>query len=197
MAILDGSDRVGVGREPVYSATARFLHWLIAVLVFVMAVTGLVMVYRGKDLNIWDGLTNNLYSTHKLLGLVVLALVVLRLAYRLIWGRPPDEPTLAPFHRIASHAVHWSMYVLLIAIPVGGWIGVSLFPALDVFGLFKIPALTAPDQAMSSQVLWVHGLAAYVLFALVGLHVAAALYHHVVRGDGVLARMLPSLRRRI
>lgn len=183
--------------EPVYSATARFFHWLIALLIAVMAVTGFAMVYRGKDLNIWDSLTNNLYSTHKALGLVILALVILRLFYRLVVGRPADEATITPFQRMASHTVHWSLYVLLIAIPIGGWLGVSLFPALDVFGLFQIPALTSPNKALSEQVLWVHGLAAYILLALIAIHVAAALYHHIIRGDGVLTRMLPSLRRNI
>lgn len=183
--------------EPVYSATARFFHWIVAVLVAVMAVTGIAMVYRGKDLNIWDGLTNNLYSTHKAVGLIVLALVVLRLLYRIMAGSPPDEPTITPFQRIASHTVHWLLYVLLIAIPIGGWLGVSLFPALDVFGVFKIPALAAPDKALSEQVLWVHGLAAYILLGLVAMHIGAALYHYFIRGDGVLARMLPSLRREI
>ena len=65
------------------------------------------------------------------------------------------------------------------------------------FGLFQIPALMAPDKALSEQVLWVHGLAAYILLGLVAIHIAAALYHHFIRGDGVLARMLPSLRRDI
>jgi cytochrome b561 len=197
VAIFDETNRRGhVSEEPVYSAPARLLHWLIAILILVMAVTGLVMAERAEA-NIWDSLTNNLYASHKLLGLIVLGLVVVRLLYRLIWGRPADEPTISPFQRFASHAVHWSIYVLLIAIPLGGWIGVSLFPALDVFGLFQIPALTAPDQALSKQVLWVHGIAAYVLFALVGIHAVAALYHHIVRGDGVLVRMMPRLRRRI
>ena len=67
----------------------------------------------------------------------------------------------------------------------------------DVFGMFKIPALAAPDKALSEQVLWVHGLAAYILLGLVAMHIAAALYHYFIRGDGVLARMLPSLRREI
>jgi cytochrome b561 len=195
--MFEDAKRSPVRPEPVYSATARFFHWIIALLVAVMAVTGLAMVYRGKDLNIWDSLTNNLYSTHKALGLVVLALVVLRLLYRLIAGRPSDEATITPFQRVASHTVHWSLYVLLIAIPIGGWLGVSLFPALDVFGLFQIPALTSPDKALSEQVLWVHGLAAYILLGLVAIHIAAALYHHIIRGDGVLVRMLPSLRRDI
>ena len=195
--MFEDTHRSAARSEPVYSATARFFHWLIALLIAVMAVTGFAMVYRGKDLNIWDSLTNNLYSTHKALGLVILALVIVRLFYRLVVGRTADEATITPFQRMASHTVHWSLYVLMIAIPIGGWLGVSLFPALDVFGLFQIPALTSPNKALSEQVLWVHGLAAYILLSLIAIHVAAALYHHIIRGDGVLTRMLPSLRRNI
>lgn len=197
MAMFDDVRRGGAPAEPVYSPIARFLHWLVVALVGVMALTGVLMVYRGKDLNIWDALTNNLYSTHKALGLVVLAVVVIRLVYRLFAGRPDDEPSLTPFQKIASHTVHWALYGLLIAIPIGGWLGVSLFPALDVFGLFQLPALASPDKALSEQVLWVHGLAAYLLLGLIAIHIGAALYHHFVRRDGVLARMMPGRKRDI
>jgi len=195
--MFEDAGRGSARPEPVYSPFARFLHWLVVVLIAVMAITGYLMVYRGKDLNIWDALTNNLYSTHKALGLVVLGLVIIRLVYRLVAGRPSDEATLTPFQKIASHTVHWTLYALLLVIPLGGWLGVSLFPALDVFGLFQIPALASPDKALSEQVLWVHGWAAYFLLGFVAIHVFAALYHHFVRNDGVLARMLPSVRRKI
>jgi cytochrome b561 len=178
-----------------YSGVARFFHWLSVLVVFIMIGTGLVMVYRGKDLNIWDDLTNSLYATHKSLGLVLLALVALRLIYRLVHGAPADEPSLHFFHRFMSHVTHWSIYGLLIVLPLIGWYGVSLFPALNIFGGYSIPALASPDQALAKQVLWLHGLAAYLLILLVGMHIGAALYHHVIRGDNVLRRMLPGLRR--
>lgn len=177
-----------------YSATARALHWLSAALVLVMAATGLVMVYRGKDLNIWDQLTNLLYTTHKTLGLVVLALIIVRLAYRFTRGAPPDEPSLQGLQRFVAHLTHWSIYALLIALPLLGWLGISMFPALGTFGGLKIPALTGPDPETSKQVLWLHGLLAYLLIALVAMHIAAALYHHTVRRDNVLRRMLPGLK---
>lgn len=177
-----------------YSAMARVLHWLSAALVLGMVATGLVMVYRGKDLNIWDQLTNTLYTTHKTLGLIVLALIVVRLAYRLTFGAPPDEPTLAGLQRVVAHLTHWSIYALLIALPLLGWLGVSMFPALGTFGGFKIPALTGPDPETSKQVLWLHGLLAYLLIVLVAMHIAAALHHHTIRRDNVLRRMLPGLR---
>lgn len=79
----------------VYSPVARALHWITVVAVFAMIPVGLAMSYRGNVLNIWDGLTNGLYSAHKLVGFLLLWLMVGRLAYRLLHGAPLDEPTLA------------------------------------------------------------------------------------------------------
>lgn len=177
-----------------YSPAARHFHWLTAAAVFVMVPLGFAMTYRGTTLNIWDGLTDTLFSTHKLLGFLVLWLVAGRLAYRLIRGAPPDEPTLLWWQRAASHLVHWLLYGLLIVVPLLGWIGISLYPSLRVFGLFDLPALSGPDQPRAEAVLWVHGKLAVVMALLVGGHIAAALYHHLIRRDGVLRRMLPGLR---
>ncbi len=190
------ADRTTRADFEAYSGIARLLHWLVAVIVLGLVTSGLIMVYRGKDLNIWDDLTNNLYTTHKTAGLVLLALVIVRLGYRLINGAPSDEPTLTAAHRGVSHAVHWSIYALLLVIPLLGWTGISMFPALGTFGGFTIPALTSPDKETAGVVLWWHGLAAYVLISLILLHILAALYHHVIRGDNVLRRMLPGLSRR-
>lgn len=177
-----------------YSGVARFMHWLTVLLVLAMTVSGVVMVYRGKDLNIWDDLTNTLYSGHKALGLVVLAVVILRLLYRFTKGAPGEEPSLAFVHVFASHATHWLIYGLLLALPILGWIGISMFPALGTFGGLQIPALTGPDKAMSADVLWLHATLAYVLIVMIAMHVGAAFYHHVIRGDNVLRRMLPGLK---
>ena len=174
----------------IYSPFARLMHWLTLAFVAVLVPVGMAMTYRGKDLNIWDELTNTLYSGHKLAGFVLLWLIVIRLGYRLMKGAPADEPTLTPFQAFASHAVHWAMYALLIAIPVLGWIGVSAFPALQVFAGASLPAIVGPDRALAEQVLAVHGILARVLMLLVAVHIAAALYHHFVCKDGVLRRML-------
>jgi cytochrome b561 len=80
-------------------------------------------------------------------------------------------------------------------VPVAGYIGISLFPALDIYG-FKLPGVVAPDQAAAKSVFEIHRLLALALVALIAMHVAAALFHHLVRKDNVLARMLPSLLRR-
>lgn len=177
-----------------YARPARILHWLTAIGVFVMLPLGLAMTYRGKTLDLWDGLTEALYSAHKLGGFILLWLAAGRLIYRLLHGAPPDEPSLSGPQRLAAHLVHWALYGLLLFVPLLGWIGISLFPALGVFGLFDLPALAKPDEAAAGRVLGLHGTLAFVLAGLVGLHVAAALFHRFVLRDGVLGRMWPSRR---
>ena len=120
----------------------------------------------------------------------------MRLVYRLVAGAPASEPTLTPFERFASQATHWAMYGLLLGLPVLGWIGISMFPALSTFGGLTIPALTSPDPDGAKQVLWVHGLFAYFIIGFIALHVSAALFHHFIKRDNVLRRMLPSLKPR-
>lgn len=178
---------------PIYSAAARHMHWVTAAVVLAMIPAGLAMTYRGNTLNIWDGLTNAMYSSHKLLGFLVLWLVAGRLAYRLLKGAPPDEPTLLWWQKAGSHLVHWLLYGLLLVVPLLGWVGVSLYPSLTVFGLFNLPALASPNQDLAGKVLDIHGTLAIVMGLLVCAHVGAALYHHLIRKDGVLRRMLPGL----
>lgn len=179
----------------VYSRTARVLHWTTVVLLAVQFPVGLYMVYRGNALNLWDNLTNALYSGHKLSGVTILLIVLWRLVYRATRGTPADEPTIEPWQRIVSRLNHWGLYALLIAAPVAGYIGISLFPALDIFGLFSLPAVVAPDKEAAKTAFGVHGLLVMVLALLIAMHVAAALYHYLIRKDNVLGRMIPKLLR--
>lgn len=183
-------------RQParIYGVAARHMHWITAAAVIVMVPAGLAMTYRGDTLNIWDATTNAMYSAHKLFGFLVLWLVAGRLAYRLLRGAPPDEPTLTPLQKAGSHLVHWLLYGLLLVVPLLGWIGVSLYPSLTVFGLFDLPALTAPNQQRAEAVLEIHGKLAIAMALLACAHIGAALYHHFIRRDGVLRRMLPGLK---
>jgi cytochrome b561 len=194
MMVNDNATTTALEPSPGYSAVARYFHWLTAGAVFVMVPLGLAMTYRGNTLNLWDGLTDALYSTHKLIGFLLLWLVAGRLIYRLLHGVPPDDPSLSRLEKLASHAVHWLLYGLLLIVPLLGWIGVSLYPSLTLFGLFDLPRLAAPNQPLAEQLLSIHGKLAILTALLVGAHIAAALYHHLIRKDGVLRRMLPGLR---
>jgi len=183
-------------RQATYSTAARHFHWWTVALLLIQVPVGLYMVYRGAATN-FDALTNTLYSSHKTLGLVILALVIARLAYRLVHGAPADEPTLERWQKAASHATHWSLYLLLILVPVVGWLGISLYDAREVFGIATIPALAAKNSEAFETVRLVHKYLAYLTVALVAMHVGAAVVlHYFIRGDGVLARMLPWAGRR-
>lgn len=176
----------------VYSPAARHFHWLTVVLVAIMVPLGLYMVWRG-EVTKFDALTGRLYDAHKLLGFLTLLLIVARLTYRLRRGAPPDEPTLEWWQKAASHLTHWGLYGLLLLIPLLGWIGVSLYGARSIFGLFSLPPIAAENAPASELIFRLHYWAALLLVAMLGAHVGAALFHHFIRGDGVLRRMLPGL----
>jgi cytochrome b561 len=191
-------DQTKAGRAPVetYKRTARVLHWATVALVAIQLPIGLYMTYRGNTLNVWDAVTGGLYNGHKVAGVIILLVVVWRLAYRLTQGAPADEPTIEPWQRLASHLNHWGLYVLLICAPIAGYIGISLFPALDIFGLFSLPGIVAPDKEAAKTAFAVHKLLVMLLVLLIVVHVAAALFHYFVRKDNVLGRMIPKLLRR-
>jgi cytochrome b561 len=178
----------------IYTPTARRFHWWTVALILVQVPLGLYMAYRGNVQGIFDELTNNLYSSHKLIGMIIFLVVLARLAYRLTHGAPADEPTLEAWHKGASHFNHWGLYLLLLATPIAGYIGISQYPALNIFGI-PLPGIVAENQEAASRTFLIHFYLALVLVAFVAIHVAAALYHYVIRKDNVVTRMLPSLRR--
>ncbi len=173
-------------QAPGYTPTARVLHWVTAALVLTMVPVGIIIA------NEWGGkLQDALYSLHKSVGALLLALVVVRLAYRLTHKPPPLPGDIPPVQRLAAQAMHWVLYALLIVQPLLGWAGTSAYPApVPVFGLFELPPLLAPNRALSEQLLSVHGLVGLTIAGLAALHIGAALFHHFVRRDRVLLRMI-------
>lgn len=166
------------------------LHWTVAVLVIGMVPLGLYMVSRGEATN-FDALTGRLYDAHKLVGFLVLWLIVLRILVRVRRGAPPALATLTALERIASGAVHHLLYLLLLVVPVLGWAGISAYPALNIFGLFNLPAILSANEPLANRILGVHGLLAKLVGLLVLVHIAAALYHRFIKRDGLLRRMWP------
>lgn len=176
---------------PTYSATARTFHWLTVVLLAILVPVGFIMADRMES-DIGGPLTEALYSTHKSLGFVVLLLTVARLGYRLARGAPPDEPTRTGWQRMVSHATHWLLYALLLGVPLAGWVAVSYYDARVLFGLVALPRITPVDQDVAQLVFEAHKAGAFLILALIALHLAGALRHHFLLKDGVLRRMLPA-----
>lgn len=176
-----------------YSSLHKFLHWTMALLVLGMLAAGLYMVYRGNATN-FDALTNTIYTWHKTIGFVVLCLVVLRIVVRLSQGVPAPEPSLNLFLRVAAGANHLGIYLLLILVPILGWVGVSAYGARGIVGGLALPELVAENQDLAGRILWAHGWAAYALGVFVAVHIGAALMHRFILRDGVFQRMWPSRR---
>ncbi len=176
----DGADTKG------YTRPARVMHWLTAVLVLFMIPVG-VIIAKEKG----GPLQDLLYTLHKSTGALILILVIARLAYRLTHKPPLLPGDTPPLQRLAAQATHWALYALLIIMPLLGWAGTSAYPApVPFYGLFELPPLLAPDRTLSERLLHWHGLIGFPLGGLALLHIGAALYHHFVRRDRVLLRML-------
>lgn len=178
-----------------YTGVAIALHWLIAALI-------LLNIYLGWRMGQLKGMAAfGTFQLHKSVGITVLALSLLRLGWRLT-HRPPPYPADQPrWQRITASAVHWTFYVLMIAMPLTGWIIVSASPLNIPTLLYKVipwPHLgavhdlpMATRKAIEDQVGQAHATLAWLFAALILLHVAAALKHQFVDRDGELFRMLP------
>lgn len=184
-----------------YAGVAIALHWLIALLI--LGNIGLAWYF-----NTLTGLDRVAPTQlHKSIGITVLILSVLRLAWRLS-VKPPPLPAGTPvWERLAAGAVHTLFYVIMLGLPLTGWAMVSASPLIHAFpiklyGLTEWPAIgplttLPPDQmhATHKALEASHGLLAKLTYVLVVLHVGAALMHQFVRRDVIAARMIPFLRR--
>lgn len=170
-----------------YPGTSKFLHWLIAICVLTTAPVAIAMS------RVTPGPTqDNLYTLHKSLGVLILLFMIFRLINRLVVGAPIADPAIEPWQKAVSSAVHTSIYVLLFAMPVVGYIANSAFGAsTPFFGLFNLPPTISKNEALATQLFTVHRWTGRLLIVLVLTHVGAALYHYFIRRDDVLKRMLP------
>lgn len=171
-----------------YSAAQKVLHWTMAVLIVVMVAVGLTMTNMG------DGpLKNALYELHKSTGLLVLVLALIRVAVRRTRSAPPLEP-MPEWQRMAAYTSHYSMYVLIVLVPLMGWIATS-YCCKPVNFLWTVPVSLpipdAPTMEAAKPLFLIHFTLAFILAAIVTIHVTAALHHHFVKRDRTLLRMLP------
>lgn len=190
--------------SPRYTTVAMALHWMTALAILTLLVAGLWMT---------DAITSNnppetrnfayrVYQWHKALGLTVLVLTFARLGWRLAHPPPPLPTGMTRLERIGARLSHSLFYALMVAIPLAGWAMVSASPLglpTIVFGLFEwphIPMLAGLEDKKPVEALFrlSHKYMGFGLMALLALHVTAALKHHFVNRDDVLARMLPGVR---
>lgn len=182
-----------------YGTVAILLHWTIAAAIVTQLAIGLWMV-RAIHLAGWQAAAFQAYQWHKSLGLMILALSLLRLCWRLANSPPPLPTTMTKLQRMAAKSMHALFYVLMLGTPVVGWLMVSASPLglpTMVFGLFEWPHIAwvaGLGGGVEAAFKTAHRSMGYALMGLLTLHVAAALKHHLADRDDVLARMLPWLR---
>ncbi|MEP7031453.1 MAG: cytochrome b [Pseudolabrys sp.] len=173
--------------QPGYTATAKWLHWTIVVLLIAQFIFAWTMPHIGRNTPV-----TTLISLHFTFGIIIIAVALVRIGWRLSHGEPPHEAGLPAWQLHLAHVVHWLLYATLFVVPILGWINASWrgMPIV-MFGLElpKLIATRAPGWGWTGDVHVL--LAEYGMLSLVALHVVAALYHYFVRKDGVLQRMLP------
>lgn len=170
-----------------YPATSKLLHWLVAICVLTTAPVAITMTRLSEG-----PARDTLYNFHKSLGVLILVLMILRLINRLAVGAPVAEPGIERWQKTVSSVVHTSFYVLLLAMPIVGYIANSAYGApTPFFGLFDLPPIVDKNETLSTSLFTIHRLVGWLVIILVLIHVSAAVYHHFVRGDNVLQRMLP------
>lgn len=170
-----------------WSAPAKFFHWLVAALILVQLALGVAAVTWGLSPT-----KLNLFVWHKSTGLLILALVVLRLLWRLGHAAPALPADTPAWERAAAHASHFVLYVLLIALPLSGWViaSASGIP-FRIFWRIPLPSIADVDKQVADAAASVHFALLVLLLAVLVIHIGAALRHHYVKRNDVLLRMLP------
>lgn len=170
-----------------YTFTAIWLHWLMAALLAALFALGLYMT----DIPL-SPLKLKLYAWHRWAGVLAFLLVAFRIAWRAV-HRPPALPeSMSRLMRRAAHAGHAALYLLMIAVPVSGWLMSSAKGVPTVlFGVLPIPDLLSRNEELGEALEEVHEWLNYLLAALVVGHATIAIKHHVVDKDDILTRMLP------
>ncbi len=175
---------------PQYGPAARWLHWLVAVLLVGQFVVSYLMPDIGPRTP-----PGTLINLHLSLGLTLIVLMAARVAVRLRHPVALDLAEAPAWQRLAARITHLAIYLILVVAPFLGWASASAHRLPVTFwGLANLPDLAAPRARWALTAGDIHGYAMWTLLGLVGLHVAAVLFHHFVRRDGVLGRMLGSPR---
>ncbi|HQS18719.1 cytochrome b/b6 domain-containing protein [Reyranella sp.] len=169
-----------------FSGAQRLLHWTMAAGIVAMLFIGVGMLSTVAPSYV------PLVATHKTLGVALFALVLVRLVLRLVLGAPPLPASLPPLMRLGAVLSHWGLYGLMIALPLLGWAMLSTadYPVV-LFGNFRLPPILPQSDSLHTLLWAAHRWLAFAFFALILLHVAAALFHALIRRDGVFEAMAP------
>jgi len=175
-----------------YTRTAILLHWLIALLIFTAFPLGIYM----HDLPFSPDKLK-LYSWHKWIGVSIFLLAIVRLTWRATHLPPALPEAMAGWEKFAARAVHFSLYALIIIIPLSGWLMSSAKGFQTVWlGVLPLPDLLSKNKELGDWLKEAHEILNFLILSLVLAHIGAALKHHFIERDSILSRMLPMLRKK-
>ncbi len=168
-----------------YTLTAQALHWLTVPLILAVLPVAWVVVSlpQGPEKS-W------LFVVHRSLGVTILAVVAARLIWRAVNPPPPLPGGTPRMMELVGRITHWMLYALLLLMPVSGYLQSASGRPVSYFGLFNLPALPE-NKGLDDIAKAVHLAGQWGIYALVGLHVLATVWHMAVRRDGLLSRMIP------
>ncbi|WP_407178794.1 cytochrome b [Bradyrhizobium sp. STM 3562] len=169
-----------------FSPLQRLLHWLMAACLLAMFFIGVGMVSTIMPKYL------PLVATHESLGIAILVLALIRLVVRLYQGAPALPADLPEPMKLAAHLSHYALYALMIAMPLLGWgmLSAAAYPVV-LYGGIRLPSLMPQSDSLHALLWDAHFYLAFAFFALVLLHIAAALFHALVRRDGVFETIAP------
>lgn len=174
-----------------YSPVARGLHWLVVALITIQFITAYTMPHIGRKTA-----PSTIIDLHFSFGVLILLVMAVRFVHRLLHPVPLEKDPARPWEHMLAHLTHLLIYFILLVSPFLGWAAANAHNLpVTLFGIFTLPSIAEGGAEWGHTAGDIHGTAMWVLLWLIGLHVAAALYHHVLRKDGTLRRMLPSLGR--
>jgi cytochrome b561 len=169
-----------------YSHGAIGFHWLTTAIVLTIIPLGIAM---GQ---VEPGPTQDfLYNLHESLGVLVWPIALARLIYRFKNPPPPMQDDIPKLMKLAAELTHWALYAGLLVNPILGYLGVSTFGAtINFFWLFELPNVMAKNEPLSGLILGAHKLIGILMALALCAHIGGALFHHVIRRDRTLLRML-------
>lgn len=170
-----------------YGAVSKWLHWVLAFAIIGMLAFGVYM----EDLPFSPEKVQYI-GWHKAIGIIILGLVIWRIIWKFTNTNPELPRHMSKKERFASHAAHGLLYVLMLYMPLTGWLMSSAAGfGVSVFGIISMPALVAPDKELAALFNEMHEIGLWAFGGLITLHVLAALFHHFYYKDAILVRMLP------
>lgn len=174
-----------------FGSIAKSLHWIIALLIIGMLIFGYFM----EDFP--ASMESVVYNTHKTIGIIILALVVLRLMWRFMNTQPAYSASYPAIMQKLAHLSHYALYIAMFLMPISGWVMSTAHGKIPHFlGWFYFPMPGIPQNpVLANLALETHNTLAIIFIVLLVLHVAAALFHHFILRDNVLIRMLPARRK--